>query len=167
MVVDVYAGTYQQSGNVVKITGLTNVDEASEYKIPGLWSDIIDPTTGDAIITIDEAAKTFVPGGEFTAPEYVTYTCEIEGFVGKETLQFDLYADGTCKFFLPGNTMITDVYVGTYTTDGNVVSIKGLTNVDAASEYKTPGLWSDIIDPTTGDATITIDEATHTFAPAK
>lgn len=163
MIVDVYAGTYQQSGNVVKITGLTNVDPASEYKIPGLWSDIIDPTTGDAVITIDETAKTFVPGGEFTAPEYISYTCEIEGFVGKETLQFDLYADGTCKFYLPGNAMITDVYAGTYTKSGNVVSIKALTNVDAASEYKIPGLWSDIINPTTGDATITIDETTKTF----
>ena len=163
MITDVYAGTYQQSGNVVKITGLANVDTSSEYTTPGLWSDIIDPTTGDAIITIDEAAGTFVAGGEFTGATYISYTCEIEGMVGKETLQFDLYSDGTCQFYLPGNAMIVDVYAGTWTQDGTTVNITGLTNVDASSEYKTPGLWSDIIDPTTGNATITIDEATHTF----
>ena len=171
MITDKYEGTYEiGQNNVVKITGLTNVDASSEYKTPGLWSDIIDPTTGDAIITIDPEAKTFVAGGEFVAAEggantgaYTAYTCEIDGVMGKETLEFDLYPDGKVQFYLPGNTMITDVYEGTYTVNETTVTITGLTNVDASSEYKTPGLWSDIIDPKTGDATITIDEATKTF----
>lgn len=173
MLTDKYEGTYEiGQNNVVKITGLTNVDTASEYKIPGLWSDIINPETGDAVITIDPEAKTFVAGGEFVAAEggaatgaadYIAYTCEIDGMMGKETIEFDLYADGRVQFYLPGNDMITDVYEGTYTVDGTTVTIKGLTNVDAASEYKIPGLWSDIIDPKTGDATITVDEASKTF----
>lgn len=171
MITDKYEGTYVMGqNNVVKITGLTNVDASSEYKTPGLWSDIIDPTTGDAIITINPEAKTFVAGGEFVAAEgganagaYTAYTCEIEGVMGKETLEFDLYPDGKVQFYLPGNKMITDVYEGTYTVNGTTVTITGLTNVDASSEYKTPGLWSDIIDPKTGNATITIDEATKTF----
>ena len=171
MIADKYEGTYVMGqNNVVKITGLTNVDASSEYKTPGLWSNIIDPTTGDAIITIDPEAKTFVAGGEFVAAEgganagaYTAYTCEIEGVMGKETLEFDLYPDGKVQFYLPGNKMITDVYEGTYTVNGTTVTITGLTNVDASSEYKTPGLWSDIIDPKTGNATITIDEATKTF----
>ncbi len=62
MIVDVYAGTYVMDGQTVMITGLTNVDETSEYKVPGLWS-FIDSATGDCTITIDEAAGTFTPVG--------------------------------------------------------------------------------------------------------
>ena len=174
MITDKYEGTYViGQNNVVKITGLANVDASSEYTTPGLWSDIISPETGDAVITIDTEAKTFIAGGEYVEAEggadagaiadCTPYTCVIEGMMGEETLQFDLYADGTCQFYLPGNDMITDVYEGTYTVDGTAVTITGLTNVDASSEYKTPGLWSDFIDPATGDATITIDEAAGTF----
>nr|WP_302592475.1 substrate-binding domain-containing protein [uncultured Marvinbryantia sp.] len=60
MIADVYAGTYERDGETVTITGLTNVDESSEYKIPGLWS-FIDSASGDCAITIDEAAGTFAP----------------------------------------------------------------------------------------------------------
>ena len=72
--------------------------------------------------------------------------------------------DGTCRFFLPGNAMITDVYAGAYAIaeDGVTVSITGLANVDAASPYRTPGLWS-YIDGATGDATIVIDPQAYTF----
>ena len=168
MIKDAYAGTYTREGNVVTIKGLTNVDTASEYKIPGLW-DWIDKATGDAVITVDDAAGTFVPGAQEVTVEGVpagSYKYTFEGMMGEETLQIDLAEDGTCQFSLPGHPMIKDVYAGTYTVEGNTVTIKGLTNVDASSEYKTPGLW-DWIDKTTGDAVITVDAAAGTFAPAK
>ena len=170
MIVDKYAGTYQQSGNVVKITGLTNVDASSEYKIPGLWSDIIDPTTGDAVITIDEAAHTFVPGGEFVEGEAgnsatKSYTYEWEGPMGTSTTQIDLNADGTCKFYLPGHEMLTDVYQGTYTQNGNTVTITGLSNVNTSSEFAKPGLW-EFIDGS-GNCVITVDDAAGTYIPAE
>lgn len=94
------------------------------------------------------------------------YIYESEGPMGAETLQFDLLDDGTCRFTLPGNTMITDAYAGTYTIDGTTVTITGLSNVDASSDYTTPGLWS-FINPETGDCTITIDEAAGTFTPVE
>lgn len=174
MIKDVYEGTYEiGQNNVVKITGLTNVDASSEYKTPGLWSDYIDPATGDAVITIDPEAKTFVAGGEFVAAEGGTssnasksYTYEWTGPMGTSTTEIVLNADGTCQFSLPGHEMLKDVYTGTYTIDGTTVTIKGLTNVDASSEFKTPGLW-DFIDSTTGDAVITIDEAAGTYTPAQ
>ena len=165
MITDAYAGTFTREGNVVTILALTNVDAASEYKIPGLW-DWIDSTTGDAVITVNSDG-TFVPGAQETAPGGVTagaYKYTFEGMMGEETVQIDLNEDGTCQFSLPGNPMITDVYAGTYTAEGNTVTILGLTNVDAASPYKTPGLW-DWIDSTTGDAVITVN-GDGTFVPA-
>lgn len=104
------------------------------------------------------------PGVEESEPalESVSYTYEFEGMVGKETAQFDLDADGTCQFFLPGNPMITDVYGGTYTREGNTVAVSGLTNVDTSSDFTTPSLWSWIVD---GNTTITVDDATGTFVP--
>ena len=167
MIKDAYAGTYTREGNVVTIKGLTNVDTASEYKIPGLW-DWIDKATGDAVITVNDNG-TFVPGAQEVTVEGVpagSYKYTFEGMMGEETLQIDLKEDGTCQFSLPGHPMIKDVYAGTYTVEGSTVTIKGLTNVDASSEYKTPGLW-DWIDKTTGDAVITVDAAAGTFAPAK
>ena len=103
---------------------------------------------------VDEPADV-VPG---------VYTYDYEGMGGVETAQFELNEDGTCKFYLPGNPMITDVYAGTYTREGNVVTVTALTNVDASSPYLLPGLW-DFIDATTGDAVITVDDATGTFVP--
>ncbi len=109
----------------------------------------------------DTSAEVTVTG------DYIPYTMELEGLMGTETLEFDLYPDGTVQFYLPGNTMVADVYAGTYTQEGNVVTITGLTNVDASSSYTTPGLWSDIIDPDTGNATIVIDESAGTWTPAE
>lgn len=91
-----------------------------------------------------------------------TYTCVFPGAFGDETLAFELLEDGTCKFNLPGNEMIVDVYQGTYVVDGNNVTITGLTNVDPSSLYAIPGLWS-FIDSTTGDCAIVIDPETMTF----
>lgn len=102
---------------------------------------------------VEEAPAEVVPGA---------YTYEYEGMGGLETAQFDLAEDGTCKFYLPGHAMITDVYAGTYVREGNVVTVTGLTNVDAASPYPTPGLW-DFIDAETGNATITVNDTDGTF----
>ena len=161
MITDVYAGTYTASGTTVSIMGLANVDPASPYATPGLWDWIVD---GNATVTIDDAAKTFVPAA--TAEEALdvtgSYTYEFDGMMGKETAQIDLNADGTCRFSLPGNPMITDVYAGTYSASGTTVSIMGLANVDPASPYATPGLWDWIVD---GNATVTVDVEAQTFAP--
>ncbi|MGM9564207.1 MAG: substrate-binding domain-containing protein [Faecousia sp.] len=178
MITDVYAGTYTiaDDGVTVAIQGLTNVDTTSQYTIPGLWS-YIDAATGDAVITIDPASFTYtVAGGGEEAPEDTeeapeavqtgegSYTYEFDGMMGKETAQFDLAEDGTCRFSLPGNPMITDVYAGTYTREGDTVTVIGLTNVDTASAYTTPGLWDWIVD---GNTTITVDDAAGTFAPVQ
>ena len=90
-----------------------------------------------------------------------SFTYVFDGLMGEETAQIDLYSDGTCQFYLPGNTMITDVYAGTYVREGDTVTITGLTNVDASSPYPTPGLWDWIVD---GNAVVTVDAA-GTFLP--
>ena len=160
MITDVYAGTYTQEGNVVSIKGLTNVDESSEYKIPGLWS-FIDSATGDATIyVLSDGTFSVEPVEDSGYP--IVLSCVLAGPMGDDNLQIVLNADGSCEFSLPGNPMITDVYTGTYERNGDTVSIKGLTNVDESSEYKIPGLWS-FIDSATGDAVITVDEAAGTF----
>ena len=102
-----------------------------------------------------ETPKEIVPGA---------YTYEYEGQGGLETAEFDLADDGTCKFFLPGHPFITDEYAGTYTREGNVVTITGLKHVDPASPYQIPGLW-DFIDAATGDAVITVNDSDGTFVP--
>lgn len=178
MITDAYAGSYEiaDDGVTVTIKGLTNVDPTSQYTIPGLW-DYIDAATGDAVITIDPVSFTYSVAGKtdtdpadtpeeppVSAADAISYTYEFDGMMGKETAQFDLNADGTCQFFLPGNAMITDIYAGTYTRDGDTVTITGLTNVDASSAYTTPGLWDWIVD---GSATITVDDGTGTFTPAQ
>lgn len=84
--------------------------------------------------------------------------------MGKETLQFVLNEDGTCQFSLPGNAVITDIYAGTYTQEGDTVTITGLTNVDASSEHPIPGLWDWIVD---GNTTITVDDSVGAFTPAQ
>lgn len=98
---------------------------------------------------------------EASVVEVVSYTYTFEGLMGQEIVQIDLYSDGTVQFYLPGNTMITDIYAGTYTQDGTAVFIAGLSNVDASSAYATPGLWNWIVD---GNATVTVDE-NGTFVP--
>ena len=101
---------------------------------------------------------------EAPAVEMTSYTYTFQGMMGEETAQIDLYTDGTCQFFLPDHPMIKDVYAGTYTQEGATVSIVGLTNVDTASEYTTPGLWDWIVD---GNATVTVDVEAKTFAPGE
>ena len=104
-------------------------------------------------------------GGEIEGGR--AYTAVMPGIGGDEAHEIDLMDDGTCRFFLPGNAMITDVYAGTYTVaeDGVTVTITGLTNVDTASPYPIPGLWS-YIDGATGNTTIVIRED-GTFTPAE
>lgn len=97
------------------------------------------------------------------AVEAVSYTFTFSGMMGEETAQFDLYSDGTCRFYLPGNPMITDVYVAPYLREGDTVTVTGLTNVDASSAYATPGLWDWIVE---GNCTITVEDADGTFIPA-
>lgn len=95
-----------------------------------------------------------------------TYTYAFDGMMGKETAAITLSDDGAATFSLPGNKMITDVYVGVWsTTKDGLVSIKGFHNKDAKSEHPVPGLW-DWIDATTGDAVIQLDTANGTFIPA-
>lgn len=94
--------------------------------------------------------------------EFESYLYEFDGMMGAETAQFDLYSDGTCRFFLPGHPMITDVYVGTYVMDGSTVTVTGLSNVDEESPYAAPGLWDWIVD---GGCTLTVTQE-HTFLPA-
>lgn len=176
MITDVYAGTYEiaADGVTVSIKGLANVDSSSPYPTPGLWS-YIDSATGDATITIDTAAFTFTvegmeapagDGGETPTGEGTAYTCEFDGAMGKETLEIDLLDETTCRFFLPGNAMITDVYEGSYVREGDTVTITGLKNIDTSSEFTTPGLWS-FIDSATGDAVVTVDDASGTFTPVE
>ena len=86
--------------------------------------------------------------------------------MGTDNFQLDLNEDGTCQLSLPENPVITDVYAGTYEMDGDTVTIKAFTNEDDSSEYKTPGLWS-WIDPTTGDAAVTINATDGTFEPVE
>lgn len=60
MVADTYSGAYTRDGNTVTITNLTNVDASSAFATPALWSWIVD---GNATITVDDAAGTFMPEG--------------------------------------------------------------------------------------------------------
>ena len=94
---------------------------------------------------------------------FASFSYVFQGMMGEETAQIDLYADGTCRFFLPGNPMITDIYAGAYTREGNALAITGLRNVDASSAFQTPGLWDWIVD---GNLNVTVDDAAGTFTPA-
>lgn len=60
MILDEYEGAWTREGDTVTITGFANVDSTSPYAVPGLWS-WIDSTTGDCVITVDDAAMTFAP----------------------------------------------------------------------------------------------------------
>lgn len=116
-----------------------------------------------AILLLSLAACGGTAAATEAAVEAVSYTYTFTGMIGEETAQFDLYPDGTCQFYLPGNPMITDVYAAPYVREGDTVTVTGLTNVDASSSYTTPGLWDWIED---GSCTITVDDAAGTFTPA-
>ena len=107
-----------------------------------------------------DSTETTGDPAENAAP--VSYTYEFDGMMGKETAQIDLNPDYTCKFWLPGNDMIQDVYAGIYSREGNVVTIFGLKNTDKDSAYALPGLWDWIVE---GNATVTVDDAAMTFVP--
>lgn len=109
-------------------------------------------------------APVSVTGGEIEGG--TAYIGMMEGIGGAEAHKFDLMDDGTCRFFLPGNAMITDVYEGSYVREGDTVTITGLKNIDTSSEFTTPGLWS-FIDSATGDAVVTVDDASGTFTPVE
>ena len=129
MIKDAYAGTYTREGNVVTIKGLTNVDTASAYKIPGLW-DWIDKATGDAVITVNDNG-TFVPGAE-EAPAASGEAVSAGEYVFMETTPFGefkwtvtLNEDGTAVVAQPENEQMgnpswtavwTDNGDGTFTT---------------------------------------------------
>lgn len=53
---------------------------------------------------------------------------------------------------------INDSYFGTYTAEGNEVSIEGLNNPNNQNS-QTPGLWNDIIDAKTGNCKVTLNVA--------
>jgi acetyl esterase/lipase len=96
-----------------------------------------------------------------------TFTCKAKGVVGIETLQLVFAKDGTVKFSLPNNPVVKDVYDGTYAVDASgTVQITGFRAEDTASQYQVPGLWG-WIDPTSGNAAVTLDLAQNTFAPAQ
>jgi putative multiple sugar transport system substrate-binding protein len=115
--------------------------ESSDEELP---ADIEDDSAADD--SSDEDA------------EYTAYHNTYAGGLGDMDCEFDLYPDGTVQFYIVGNEMMTDVYAGTYTQDGDTVTITGLTNVDASSSYTIPGLWEGLIDPATGDATLIVNE---------
>lgn len=176
MITDVYGGSYtiDADGVTVHVTGLANVDTSSAYTTPGLWS-YIDAATGECTLIIDpehftytteagEAPAMGAPEGEAPQGEGAAYLYEFDGIAGKETMEIDLLPDGTCRLSLPGNPVLTDVYAGTYTREGDTVTITGLTNVDASSSYTTPGLWDWIVD---GNTVITVDDGAGAFTPAQ
>ena len=66
MIKEVYEGIYNQEGNTVTIFGLKNTDTSSANALPGLWDWIVE---GNATITVDVAAMTFVPEGAATSAE--------------------------------------------------------------------------------------------------
>lgn len=96
--------------------------------------------------------------------ETASYQYEYQGMMGPEVAQFDLASDGSCRFFLPENPIIRDVYVGRYTREGDTVTITGLSNEDASAEHADPGLWAWI---TEGGTIIELDDAAGTFAPVQ
>lgn len=94
VITDVYTGTYTRQENEITVEGLANVDANAQHPTPGLWSWIVD---GGAVITVDDAAKTFAPSEAApTAPQQggaptVAYaqnspaqTCDIYQPQGKE-----------------------------------------------------------------------------------
>lgn len=111
-----------------------------------------------------EPVQTSAPPEETEQPsaESASYLYEFEGMMGTEKAQFDLADDGTCQLSMPGNPMITDTYVGTYTREGDTVIVAGLANSDPSSQFSTPGLLTWIVD---GGCTITVDDAAGTFVP--
>ena len=165
--------TWKDNGDGTFTTGPMNGDKrpmAAFFSTDGscTWGNVGDGTVVgiDATAAAASAASAPVPSSAATAIEGgKAYSCDFKGAMGTDKLEIDLLNDGTCKFFLPGSTMVKDVYAGTYTVKDGLVYIKGLKNVDASSSYVIPGLWS-FIDAKTGDCSIKIDDVGGTFTPA-
>lgn len=105
MIQDVYEGTYTANGASVSIAGLANVDTASEYKTPGLWNWIVD---GNATVTIDAEAKTFVPA-EGAASEGGETADEADGL---KNIAYGTASDAqVCDIYLPEDTAKAPVIV--------------------------------------------------------
>jgi hypothetical protein len=139
-----------------------------EEILSGSYTTYWDSKNGfneDATADDSEEADGAEAGGS-TDTYGTPYTYVNNGAMGEETLEIDLSDDGKAYFYLPGNEMLTDVYCGDYTQDGDTVTITGLANIDSSSSYTTPGLWS-FIDSESGDCQITIDEAAGTFTPVE
>ena len=128
----------------------------------GTWGNLGD---GMLVGITAESEASDEPSGEAAVAENA-YLYEFDGLMGTETMQIELNDDGSCLMSLPGNVMILDVYEGTWTREGDTVTITGFTNVDSSSPYTKPGLWA-WIDSATGDCVITIDEAAQTFVPVE
>jgi hypothetical protein len=131
----------------VVANGTTYWDMANGYN-----TSIEEEASEDIPMDIPEDAGTGEDAG------YTAYHNTYAGGMGDMDCEFDLYPDGTVQFYVVGNEFMTDVYAGTYTQDGDTVTITGLTNVDASSSYTIPGLWEGLIDPATGDAVLTVSE---------
>lgn len=117
--------------------------------------------TASILLTLAACGSSPEPTEAPTEAQTASYTYEFEGMMGQETAQIELYPDHTCRFWLPGNEMIKDVYAGIYAQEGDTVTIFGLKNTDKTSEYMLPGLWDWIVE---GNATITVN-ADGTFVP--
>ena len=92
---DVYAGIYNQEGNVVTIFGLKNTDESAAYALPGLWDWIVE---GNATVTVDEATMTFIPAGAAASGDKEAAA----GTGGKKNVSYAANSNAqVCDIYLP------------------------------------------------------------------
>lgn len=93
MIKDVYEGIYGREGNVVTIFGLKNTDADSAYALPGLWDWIKE---GNATITVDDTAMTFVPEGAGASAEAPAETAGLKNVAYASNSK-----DQVCDIYLP------------------------------------------------------------------
>lgn len=167
---DSYFGTYVVNGDKVEITHLYNENNPNS-KTPGLWNDIIDAATGDCVVVLGtDGTFTFEPtGNESALPDLPSgevgdnvYTFVLEGAIGTDTFTLTVNGDGTVEMKI-ANAMFTDVFIGTYTRNGNELSIKGLVGNTMMGENQHPGLFGDIINAETGDCDVVLNDADKSF----
>ena len=167
---DSYFGTYVVNGDKVEITHLYNENNPNS-KTPGLWNDIIDAESGDCVVVLGtDGTFTFEPtGNESALPELPSgevgdnvYTFVLEGAIGTDTFTLTVNGDGTVEMKI-ANAMFTDVFTGTYTRNGNELSIKGLVGNTMMGENVHPGLFGDIINAETGDCDVVLNDADKSF----
>ena len=167
---DSYFGTYVVKDGKVEITHLYNESNANS-KTPGLWNDIIDAETGDCVVVLgDNGTFTFEPTGNTSSlPELPggevgdnVYTFVLEGAIGTDTFTLTVNGDNTVEMKI-ANAMFTDVFTGTYTRNGNELSIKGLVGNTMMGENQHPGLFGDIINAETGDCEVVLNDTDKSF----